>query len=251
MTDGVCPVGMLERYCMLFERMEWDLMRLNEKPVNSDHFVRLESWNTDHSVQVSVVLCMHADQQEPSTGHQTLYQTYRLVPSRLDIIHQIFVLQNSTHLSSWLDPLGFNFGDQNSPRQMWEADFNGKQSKVAKKSALHKLVYKIWILKCLWPNETKFVFGQNSWMTSCHCMVRADIVATKLNLGNFGRNYFLLIQCTVIQNPLYVYPIFTLFFRLFELSVLKSIPHVGWREFVSPKTGPRASSPLASSHPSN
>ena len=38
----------------------------------------------------------------------------RLVPSWLDIIHQksIFVSQNSTHLSSRLDPLGF---DQNSP----------------------------------------------------------------------------------------------------------------------------------------
>jgi len=171
-------------------------------------------------------------------------------PAGLTHQKSIFVSQNSTHLSSRLDPLSCIFGDQNPPRQMWEADFDGKQSKVAKKKC-SKLVYRIWILKCLWPNETKLIFGQNSWMTSCHCMVRVDMVAMKLNIGNFGRNYSLLIQCAIVQNPFYVYPIFTLFFRLFELSVLKSIPHVGWREFVSPKTGPRASSPLASSHPSN
>ena len=52
-------------------------------------------------------------------------------------------------------------------------------------------------------------------MTSCHCVVRADIVATKLNLGNFGWNFFLLIQCAVVQNTFYVYPIFALFLYTF------------------------------------
>jgi len=132
---------------------------------------------------------------------------------------------------------------------MWGPDFNTKSLKVAKNKC-SKWVYRKWILEYIKSNETYLLFGQNSQKLLQCCVVHVEIEQSE-NFGHFGQIGSMSYSILGTLKSIFCIPTLSTFFGNFQAFCVEVRTSCLAEEKSPTKKGPRGSSLLAISHPSN